>query len=55
MAKEVKVFFYFTKIIEPKKDEFKIYLDKIELVDSYSKILVALYEEKENRPNNFNE
>ena len=39
------------KTIEAKKDEFTAYLEKTEVVDQLTKVLVSLYEESE-KPNN---
>ena len=46
-AKEQKL------IVEPKKDEFKQYLESTSIADSLTKILISLYEEP-NRPENSN-
>lgn len=38
-------------IIDPKKDEFKVYLEKTGISDQLAKILISLYEEP-NKPEN---
>lgn len=41
-------------VIDPKKDEFKVYLEKTGISSKLSKILIGLYEEP-NKPNNVDE
>ena len=47
-AKDQKV------LIEPKKDEFKVYLEKTRISDQLANILISLYEEP-NKPENVEE